>query len=86
MPTPEFLDPSSINPYLAARAALIAAKSHDDINTVAFPGLGTGIGRVHPLRCARQVKQAIKDVLLDVWRFPSNLSLAIGHELKLWQI
>jgi O-acetyl-ADP-ribose deacetylase (regulator of RNase III) len=70
-------------PYLAARAVLrlvrhgrfpdgmFAGQSINSvISTVAFPGLGTGVGRVHPAVCARQVRVAIEAVELGQWTFP----------------
>jgi len=68
----------SVNAYLAARAALLLVK-HDrfqsgpdrgrllseKIQRLAFPGLGTGVGQLGPTTCARQLRAAIDDVLLD---------------------
>jgi O-acetyl-ADP-ribose deacetylase (regulator of RNase III) len=75
----------SVNPYLAARAALLLVKhgimptGHlkgerlaDLVSVVAFPGLGTGVGRVDPNTCARQVRAAIEDVLLARTPFPRS--------------
>lgn len=42
----------------------------DVVQTVAFPGMGTGVGRVPPEVCARQMRAAIEDVLLDRYEFP----------------
>lgn len=69
---------SSVNAYLAARAALLLLKhgvfssgTHsgrpisDKIQRVAIPGLGTGIGKLGPNTCARQVRAAIDDILLE---------------------
>src|SRR5436190_6228090 len=66
----------SVNPYLAARAALLLIKYGTfwsgerqgepiagAVRTVAFPGLGTGTGRVSPAVCAGQVRAALDDVL-----------------------
>ena len=68
----------SVNSYLAARAVLLLVKHGafsagseagqpvaGKIERIAFPGLGTGVGRVGPNTCARQVRAAIEDVLLD---------------------
>jgi len=66
----------TVNPYLAARAVLLMIK-HGVVSTgsfagvpvasmvqsVAFPGMGTGVGRVGPNMCAHQVRHAIDDVL-----------------------
>ena len=73
----------SVNPYLAARATLLLVKhgtfAHgtyagervaDYIETVAFPGLGTGVGRIGPNTCARQVRAAMESVLLGLEVFP----------------
>jgi O-acetyl-ADP-ribose deacetylase (regulator of RNase III) len=73
----------SVNPYLAARAVLLACRhdtlpcgpragepAADVIRTVAFPGLGTGVGRIGPNTCAHQVRAAIDDVLLGKRVFP----------------
>lgn len=35
----------------------------DAVETVAIPGMGTGVGRVSPEECARQMRSAIEDTL-----------------------
>jgi O-acetyl-ADP-ribose deacetylase (regulator of RNase III) len=73
----------SVNPYLAARAvlrlikhgvvssgALAGEQVSAVISTVAFPGLGTGVGRVGPNTCARQVRSAIVEVVQERRSFP----------------
>ena len=58
----------SVNAYLAARAALllvhhgtfpigehVGQQIADRVQTVAFPGLGTGVGRIGAKTCARQM-------------------------------
>ena len=75
----------SFNPYLAARAALLLAaqgifnggtytgeKVADYVETIAFPGLGTGVGRIGPNTCARQVRAAIDAVLVERSTFPQS--------------
>jgi O-acetyl-ADP-ribose deacetylase (regulator of RNase III) len=75
----------TINPYLAARAVLLLIEyGHfpsgphaerpikDVVKTVAFPGLGTGVGRVGPNTCAHQVRTAIEDVVLKKSGFPTS--------------
>ncbi len=75
----------SVNPYLAARAVLLLVKrgtfSHgpheskpisDFVDSIAFPGLGTGVGRIGPNTCARQVRAAIDAVLLEQEPFPAS--------------
>lgn len=66
----------TVNPYLATRAALLLVRFGtmpegdyagspvaDVVRTVAFPGMGTGVGRVSPAVCARQMRAAMDDVL-----------------------
>ncbi|MCU0491477.1 MAG: macro domain-containing protein [Chloroflexaceae bacterium] len=75
----------SVNPYLAARAVFLLLRDgvfrdgphqgkpiRDHITSVALPGLGTGVGRVGPNTCARQVRQAIDDVLLGTYTMPQS--------------
>jgi O-acetyl-ADP-ribose deacetylase (regulator of RNase III) len=76
---------TGVNPYLAARAALLLI-AHGEfrsgtnkgtpvghlVKSVAFPGLGTGVGGVPPDICARQVSAAIQDVLLGKRSFPQS--------------
>ncbi|ADG69190.1 Appr-1-p processing domain protein [Planctopirus limnophila DSM 3776] len=73
----------TVNPYLAARAVLLLIRHGivptgilagepvaSAVQTVAFPGLGTGIGRVGPNTCAHQMRAAIEEVLLERCDFP----------------
>jgi O-acetyl-ADP-ribose deacetylase (regulator of RNase III) len=69
----------SINPYLAARAVLLLVKhgvvptgslAGNPVSSVAFPGLGTGVGQVGPNTCAHQVRAAIEEVVLGRGHFP----------------
>lgn len=73
----------SVNPYLAARAVLLLIKNGrfthgsnvgkpiaEFVGSVAFPGLGTGVGRIGPNTCARQVRAAIDAALLGKEAFP----------------
>ncbi len=75
----------SVNPYLAARAALLLVKHgvftggtyvgekiSDFVDSIAFPGLGTGVGRIGPNTCARQVRAAIDAALLGQETFPTS--------------
>ncbi len=65
----------SVNAYLAARAAFLLVKHHpvrEKIESLALPGLGTGVGQLGPNTCARQVRAAIDDVLLDRYRPPRS--------------
>ena len=73
----------SINPYLAARAAFlliqhgvvadgafVGERVETVVTSVAFPGLGTGVGQVGPNTCARQVRAAIEATVLGRGIFP----------------
>lgn len=85
----------TVNPYLAARAVLLLVqhgrfsisprqgeKISETVQTVAFPGLGTGIGRVGPNTCARQVRVAIEEFLSDSPSFPRTWAEAMEwHQL-----
>lgn len=53
---------SSVNAYLAAKAAFIAAKNHSQINTVAFTGMCTGIGKMKPKTSALQMYRAFLEI------------------------
>lgn len=55
---------TSVNAYLAMKAILINAKANEKISTVAIPGLCTGVGRMQPIICARQMFQAYKEIIL----------------------
>lgn len=83
MRVPTILPGDTVSPYLAARAALLLIKhgtfTHgtyagekiaDYVDTIAFPGLGTGVGRVGPNACARQMRAAIDAALLGREVFP----------------
>lgn len=84
----------TVNPYLAARAVLRLCTGtellpgsqrliRDEVSTVAFPGLGTGIGRVSPTACARQVREAIDGVLLGKTRFPNSWGEVMQQQERL---
>jgi len=75
----------SVNAYLAARGVFLLLKHgrfssgfdcglpiSDKIQRVAFPGLGTGVGQMCPNTCARQVRTAMDDVLLDCYTPPRS--------------
>ncbi|MBC9930915.1 macro domain-containing protein [Chitinophaga qingshengii] len=55
---------TSINAYLAMKAILLHANRHPDIHTVAIPGLCTGVGRMQPAICARQMFVAYEEIVL----------------------
>lgn len=71
----------SANVYLAVRAVLLLVKHGqfvdgtliaDEVKTVAFPGMGTGVGRVSPEIFARQMHQAIEDVVEAKYAYPKS--------------
>lgn len=87
----------SVNPYLAARAVLLLIKHgsfpsgllagesiSDGIKSVAFPGLGTGVGRVGPNTCALQVRAAVEQFLHGKSDFPATWADAQIRHQKLY--
>jgi O-acetyl-ADP-ribose deacetylase (regulator of RNase III) len=89
MRVPMILGPETVNPYLAARAVLLLVSRgtfrvgrdlgkniRDSIQAVAFPGLGTGVGRVPFAVCARQVRVAIEEFLSGQFVSPRTWSEA----------
>ncbi len=53
---------TSINAYLAMKAALIVAKTHPQIESMAIPGFCTGVGRMQPIIAAKQMHQAFQEI------------------------
>jgi len=83
---------ATMNPYLATRAALLLIEHGrlDDgrpirevVKTVAFPGMGTGVGKVPSGICARQMRAAIGSVLLGEEPFPRDWGEAKERETRL---
>ena len=87
----------SVNPYLAARGALLLVRHgrfatrpltgkpvRERVSSIAFPGLGTGVGRVPPGTCARQVGQAIEEVVLGPGAFPRSWDDAQERHQRLY--
>lgn len=83
------------NPYLAARAVLLLIKNgefvdgvyaglkiSDIINTVAFPGLGTGVGRVGPNTCAHQMRMALDEFYIGSHQFPLSWQDAVDKHKR----
>ncbi|HWE16053.1 MAG TPA: macro domain-containing protein [Hyphomicrobiaceae bacterium] len=75
----------SVNAYLAARAVFLLVRDgvfrsgphtgkpvSEHVGAVAMPGLGTGVGRIAPDTCARQVRTAIDEILLGGYRMPQS--------------
>lgn len=87
----------SVNPYLAARAVLLLIQNgtfrdgawadqriNEVVHSVAFPGLGTGVGQIGPAVCAHQVRAAIDDVLLETRAFPRTWAEAQSRHQQLY--
>ena len=64
--------------------ALEGERIDGTIETVAFPGLGTGVGRVSFETCAKQMRVAIEDVILGQNAFPSSWSEAQERHQRLY--
>jgi len=88
---------NSVNPYLAARASLLLIKYgtfaagpftgqpvSSFVDSVAFPGLGTGVGQIGPNTCAHQVRAAIQDVLVSSGDLPTSWADAQRKHQKLY--
>ena len=73
----------TVHPYLAARAvfllirhgivpagALAGERVETVVSSVAFPGMGTGVGQVNSNTCARQVRAAVDEVVLGRRQHP----------------
>lgn len=86
----------SVNPFLAVRAALLLIAQgaftqgsrcgqpiRDAIRTVAFPGMGTGVGQVPPRICAHQMRTAIEQVSLGRRQEPLSWQQAIQQHRTL---
>lgn len=78
---------SSINPFLAARAIFVLIRDgvfpagphigqaiSEHVTSVAIPGLGTGVGRVPPAQCSKQVRAAMEDIVMGKFAFPQSTS------------
>ncbi|NIG53414.1 macro domain-containing protein [Chitinophaga sp. Cy-1792] len=74
---------TSINAYLAMKAALLAARRHPDITSVAIPGFCTGVGRMQPIIAAKQMHMAYEEVMLGKKMDFSTFSEAQQHHWKI---
>lgn len=54
---------TSVNAYLAMKAALIKAKAHERINSIAIPGFCTGVGRMDVMVAAGQMHKAYNEII-----------------------
>ncbi len=59
---------TSVNAYLAMKAILIAAKKHEEIHTVAIPGLCTGCGRMPFHIASNQMFLAFDEVIFGNYK------------------
>jgi O-acetyl-ADP-ribose deacetylase (regulator of RNase III) len=78
---PMVLDSTSINPFLATRAVFLLLKDGsfpaggrvaDAVQSVAFPGMGTGVGKLPAHICARQMRAAFDEVWRGTFRMPTS--------------
>ena len=76
----------SVNAYLAMKAVLCAVLAHHDessINSVAVPGLGTGIGKLSAEVAATQMWTAYQETVLQLGKRPANFAEAQRQHLAL---
>ena len=76
----------TVNAYLAMMAILIAALGHrgkPSIETVAVPGLGTGVGALPPDLAAIQMRTAYDEIVLGKGKYPDDLAEAMSHHARL---
>lgn len=95
MRVPMKLGSATVNPYLATRAALLlirhgsfvegplAGRRIDEtIRSIAFPGMGTGVGKVPAEICARQMRKALQEHRDGTARLPQSWAEASeDHQL-----
>lgn len=73
----------TIQPYLAFRAILLSVQKFNSngdhqIKSILCPGLGTGVGRMPPGRCAAQMRLAYESILRPA-RIPGFQEIHNGH-------
>jgi O-acetyl-ADP-ribose deacetylase (regulator of RNase III) len=76
----------SVNAYLAMKAILIAARAHQHeipIESVAIPGLGTGVGKLAPNTAARQMWQAYDEIVNGHFTPPPSFGDAQKRHIQL---
>ena len=74
---------TSINAYLAMKALLIAAKTKPAIQTIAVPGLCTGVGKMGAYVAARQMFFAYEEIILGKKRMYQNFGDAQKFQIQL---
>ena len=75
----------TVNVYLATKAVFNILKHTTAIESVTISGMGTGVGRVSPEICAKQMKQAYVDVWQDRYMFPTSWDDAQKRHQLLYQ-
>jgi O-acetyl-ADP-ribose deacetylase (regulator of RNase III) len=83
MRVPMILPPGTVNVFLSARAALQVAKQYG-IQSIAVPGMGTGVGRVAPELFARQFLAAVNFVTSPVRSLPGTWRDAMRQHQELY--
>ncbi|KAA3665282.1 MAG: Appr-1-p processing protein [Chloroflexi bacterium] len=63
---------------------LVGTAINKSVQRVAIPGMGTGVGKFPPDLCAKQMKQAIDDMLLEKYIFPNSWSDAQKRHQRLY--
>ncbi len=74
---------TSVNAYLAMKSILICAKNHPNINSIAIPGLCTGVGNMNPKIAAKQMFFAYKEIILNEFPEISNFGDAQKYQFNL---
>jgi O-acetyl-ADP-ribose deacetylase (regulator of RNase III) len=74
---------TSVNAYLAMKAALLAAREHPAIERLAIPGLCTGVGRMPATIAANQMRIAYNEVMLGGQTPFADFGAAQKHQLEL---
>jgi O-acetyl-ADP-ribose deacetylase (regulator of RNase III) len=83
--------PTSINAYLAMKAILIQANNHPQIQSVAIPGLCTGVGKMKPMIAARQMYMAYQEIILGqrmnfrTFEEAQNYHLQLNPKGRIWK-
>jgi len=71
----------TVNVYLATRAVFRLARYgrlpsgepiSEVVERIAIPGMGTGVGRVSPEICARQMKRAYEEIIEERHEYPDS--------------
>jgi O-acetyl-ADP-ribose deacetylase (regulator of RNase III) len=87
MRAPMELEKGSLNVYLATKACYNAVKEFNmgnrKINSIAFTGMGTGVGRFPHDISARQMRCAYDEIVLKKSDFPNDFSEAQKRTRKL---